>query len=442
MSAGRVTGGSWGWALILVAGLHLLTAAGSWLDGDHAEMLLMSRRLVTQATFTLAPAGERAAELPWRAASPDRPLRARFHPGTAVAVAPLVLIDRAFGWDAPPDLGRVVLLGGHLYVLGALALVAAALRRRGTSSGAAAVAVLLLGTAWPVWQVARHAGAEPVVGFLIALHLWGAAAGSRAARMGALLLLPWAHPTGFVLAPILALGGLVDEATGWAAGWRDAGAALLAAIASVASVLIVWNHLYHGSWWGGGYAAAVPSGLLKRPPATVWLQDYASQCALFVPLLVTLGAAALGDRHRGLRLLAMPLALFVGVSFLFSVFSPTLGQDPVRRLAPVWLAWGWLVGSVWDELDLRGTTAWGLIALSLVIGVYWFLLRESNIGSPSGVSYPLVWWFRLAAEGDPAGRWLGYPLALGLACGVWAWKLRGCFDRGTPSRRSGAEVNA
>jgi len=252
VSAGREAGGIWGWALLFVAAVHLLTAAGTWLDGDHAEMLLMSRRLITQGTFTLAPAGERAAELPWRPASSDQPLRARFHPGTAVAVAPLLLIDRAFGWDAPPDLGRVVHLGGHLYVLGALALVAMALRRHGASPCAAAAAVLLLGTAWPLWQVARHAGAEPVVGFLIALDLWGVAARSATTQLAALVLLPWAHPTGFVLAPILALGSLVEDETDWSAAWRQSGAALLAATVSVVSVLVVWNHLYHGNWWGGG----------------------------------------------------------------------------------------------------------------------------------------------------------------------------------------------
>lgn len=441
MSAGRDASGTWGWALVLIAALHLLTAAGSWLDGDHAEMLLMARRLVVQGTFTLAPAGEAAAELPWRPPRADQSMRARFHPGTAVAVAPLLLVDRALGWDAPPDLGRVVHFGGHLYVLGALGLVAAALRRHGASACAASAAVLLLGTAWPVWQVARHGGAEPVVGFLIALHLWGVAAGSRAASIGALVLLPWTHPTGFVLAPILALGRLAGGAPAELAAWRETVAALAAAIASVASVLVVWNHLYHGNWWGGGYAAAVPSGLLTRPPASVWLQDYASQCALFVPLLVTLGTAALGTGRDGRRLLALPLGLLLGVSFLFSLYSPTLGQDPVRRLAPVWLAWGFVVGRVWDRLELRDATAWGLLTLSLAIGLYWFLLRESTFGSPGGVSYPLLWWLERAMKGDAAWGWLGYPLTLGLAGVGGAWKLRGCFGRGAPSR-SGTEVNA
>lgn len=443
VSAGRNEGGGiWGWALLSVAALHLLTAAGTWLDGDHAEMLLMSRRLVAQGTFTLSPAGEPAAELPWRPARADQPMRARFHPGTAVAVAPLLLVDRALGWDAPPHLGLVVHLGGHLYVLGALGLVAAALRRHGASACAAVAAVLLLGTAWPVWQVARHGGAEPVVGLLIALHLWGVAAGSRAASIGALVLLPWTHPTGFVLAPILALGRLAGGAPVGPAAWRETGAALAASIASVVSVLVVWNHLYHGNWWGGGYAAAVPSGLLTRPPASVWLQDYASQCALFVPLLVTLGTAALGGGRRGLRLLATPLALFLGVTLLFSLYSPTLGQDPVRRLAPVWLAWGWLVGRVWDRLELRGATAWGLLTLNLGIGLYWFLLRESTFGAPGGVSYPLVWWLERAVDGAPAWRWLGYPLALGTAGAAAAWRLRGCFG-GTATSGSGTEeVNA
>jgi hypothetical protein len=303
--------------------------------------------------------------------------------------------------------------------------------------------VLLLGTAWPVWQVARHGGAEPVVGFLIALHLWGAAAGSRTARVGALVLLPWTHPTGFVVAPILALGSLVDEPVVAPAALREAGGALAAAVASVASVLVAWNLLYHGSWWGGGYAAAVPSGLLTAPPASVWLRDYASQCALFVPLLVMLGTAALGGGARGLRLLAVPLALFLGLSFLFSLYSPTLGQDPVRRLAPVWLAWGWLAGSVWDRLGLRGGTAWGLCALSLAISVYWFLLRESNFVSPGGTSYPLVWWLPATGDGGPALRWVGYPLALALALAgaAGAWRLRGCFCSGARSQPR-TEVNA
>jgi hypothetical protein len=86
-------------------------------------------------------------------------------------------------------------------------------------------------------------------------------------------------------------------------------------------------------------------------------------------------------------------------------------------------------------------TPWGLIALRLAIGFYWFLLRESTFVTPGGVSDPLVWWLQRAVAGEPVWGWVGYPLALGAAAAVGAWRLRGCFGGGAPSR-AGTEVNA
>src|SRR5512145_943643 len=149
MSISRDTSGpSWTCSLLFVAAFYLLTTPGLWIGGDHAEMILMSHRLVERRTFPLSPAGQTAPELPWHPRG-----RKRFFPGTAVALAPAVLVDRLLGWGAAPQLGRVVHLAGAAYVLGALALLGTAARRCGVSSLAAAVLVLLVGTSWPLWQL-------------------------------------------------------------------------------------------------------------------------------------------------------------------------------------------------------------------------------------------------------------------------------------------------
>jgi len=420
----------WPWALVFVGALYLFTATGTWWGGDHAEIILMSQRLLERGTFTLAPEGQSPAELSWKPSG-----RPRFLPGPAVAFAPFVFVDRLLGWQRPPRLGVLVHFASHVYVLCALGLLACAARRAGASPLAAAMLVLLLGTSWPLWQIVRRGGAEPVVAFWIAVFLWGSVAGSNWVRAAACLALPWTHPTGCLLAPTLALFQPVVPAVGpaprrwsWLARERVVHASV--ALAAVASVILLWNRLYHGDWWGGGYGEAARSPWFAHPPLQVWVQRYLVQCWLYAPVLMMLGLAALVQGRRGLRLLVPPLAVFLAISVFFSVYTPMLGQDFIRRLSVVWLGFGLAVGLAWDGLGLSRTVAAGLAVLNLVIGVYWFQLFEfSHYRFPGEVYYPLVLWLTWLLEGRSSLLWGSYALGLGLAAALASWKLRPLFAR-------------
>jgi len=412
----------WPAALLLVGCLHLLTTPGAWLVSDHAEMLFMARRLATAGTLTLAPAGEPLPTLPWVRTQPGVPTRSRLFPGTAVAFAPVVALDRLLGWDDPALFGPLSRLGNHALVLGALALLGASVRRRGASPRAAAMTVVLVGTAWPTWQISRHAGAEPVLAFLVAAFLWTDAATWTRLRTAALVALPWIHPTGCLLAPALALFA-VDGAA-WHAGpaRRDArrvvGVSLLASVASALAVLLVWNQLYHGHFWAGGYAGS--KGFFANSPS--WLVRYfVSDSLLLAPLpilLALVGAAAGGP--RGLRLLWLPLLLLALHLGLFAIFSTAEGQEPARRLASVWFVWGWALGRTWDRLGFGRFATGGLLVMSVLLGFYWFEMREWNYyAAPDGGYYPLVLWVTRALGRQPAWTW-AWPVALLAAAGLWA----------------------
>ncbi len=440
MSGSAVDGRSprcptWAWALLLVACVHVLTAPGTWTVSDHAEELFMARRLLTHGTFTLAPAGEPLPELPWWTPRPLEPSRSRLFPGTAVALAPLLLVDRMLGWDAPGQFGRIAHFGGSLYVLAALALLGSATTRAGASPQASSLMVVLLGTSWPLWQISRHGGAEPVLSFLLALLLYGRLANSLRTQTAACLLLPWVHPTGCLIAPGVSVFGLIEtyspgrERPRTLAVVAESRRVAAVAAASVASVLLVWNYGYHGHWWGGGYATqgATAWGLFARPPLQA-LAFYSSECALLEPVLLALAAAGANAAGRaGLRWLALAVWLLVLHLALFAVFSSSLGQEPARRLSVVWLAWGLVVGLTWDRLQLPGRAAHGLIALNLLLGFYWFELREWNYyPARDGAYYPLVLWVTLALRDGPTAA-LVIPLlavcALGLLAGARLWRL-------------------
>lgn len=431
---GPVRGGSWTWGLVLVACVHLLTTPGTWLVSDHAEELFMARRLITRGTLTLATAGEPLPELSWWKPRPGEPSRSRLFPGTAVALAPLLVIDRLLGWDAPKEFGRLTHLGGHLYVVGALALLGHAASGAGASPQASAVMVVLLGTAWPIWQISRHSGAEPVVGFLLALFLFGRLRRSFVTEALACLLLPWVHPTGCLLAPALALSGLADadfwspEQPKRALVVADVARLFAIAATSVLGVFVLWNQLYHGHWWGGGYATqGATRGLFARPPLDAVI-FYLSESLLFVPLLLALAAVGgIAAGRNGIRWLALPFSLLGLYLALFAIFSTSGGQEPARRLSVVWLAWGLVVGRTWDRLGLRGRQPHGLLAMSLLMGFYWFELREWNYyPAGDGGYYPLVVWVTLALREGPTWELL-MPVfalsALGLLAVRRLWRL-------------------
>jgi hypothetical protein len=424
---------SWSWSLVLVGCVHLLVTPGSWIVSDHAEELFMARRLITHGTLTLAGAGEPLPELPWWTPDPAAASRSRLFPGTALALLPLLAIDRALGWDRPREFGRLTHLGGHLYVWGALALLGLAVTGAGASPRAAAVMTVLVGTAWPTLQIGRHSGAEPVMAFLLAVFLWGRVSGRRRARAAACLLLPWINPTGCLLSLGLAAAALADafagrrEAAERRRAKADAGRLAAIATAAVASVLLVWNQLYHGHWWGGGYATqGATNALLARSPVEA-VAFFVSESLLFVPVLIMLavvGGVAAG--REGLRWLALAGWLLALHLALFAVFTG-LGQDPARRLSVVWFAWGFVVGITWDRLGLKGRLPHGLMAIGLLLGLYWFELREWNYyPAGDGGYYPLVIWVTLALREGPTPRLILPVLALsglGLLALQRSWRL-------------------
>jgi len=437
----------WPWALAFVGALHLLTTAGTWLVSDHAELLFMSRQLVTRGTLTLAPPGQRVADLPWIVPAREGPTRSRLFPGTAVAMAPLVALDRLMGWDDPRDFGRAAHLGGHLYLLGALAFLGAAVRASGASPQAAAVAVVLAGTAWPLWQISRHGGAEPVVAFLLAVFLWGHVRTSRRVEALACSLLPWVHPTGCLLAPMLALSEIVETGGGEAASEaprrRVARAARLLVISllSIAALILIWNGLYHGNWWGGGYANQGADQGFFASRAWPVLTQYLRDGLLLGPLpLIFAFIGALARGRGGWREIVTPAALLAAYLALFAVFSTPTGQEPARRLSVVYLAFALVAGRTWDRLSLRGVVPLGIVLMSSAIGAYWFLLRESNYyRRPDGGYDPLVLWLTLAREGRPAWQYLLPVIGL---CALLLASLAGIarLDAGrgmaVPERRS------
>jgi hypothetical protein len=409
---------------VFVGAVHLLTATGTWLEADHAEMILMSHRLVERGTFTLAPEGQRPPELYWSPA-----VRPRFLPGTAVALVPFVLLDRWLGWHQPPHLGALVHFAGPVFALVALALVADAVRRAGASDLAAALVVLLLGTSWPIWQIVRHGGAEPVVAFWIALFLWGSVAGSARARVAACLALPWSHPTGTLLAPTLALTQPIGPRPGARGGLnRDRLVHAGVALASAASVIALWQFAYHGDWWGGGYAHHARSPWFAHPPLQVWLRSYLPQCVLYAPIVTLLALLALAQGRRGLRLLLPGLAPLLVISVFFSLFTPTMGQDVIRRLAVVWLSLGLVAGLTWDGLGLGRAVAAGLVALNLAVGAYWFQLIES-VYLPDGAYLPRLLWLRWVYEGRSPLAWGSYVGAALAALALALWKTAPLFSR-------------
>ena len=385
-------------------------------------MIALARRFLRTGSFTVSRDSPLPPVVQRMQLADQGPYRPRFLPGTPLAHVPLHLVDRALGLDGPPQAGWLVHYTGHACVLLALGLLASAARSAGASPAAAAMGVVVAGCSWPVWQIARHGGAEPVVGLALAGFVWGVVSPSRATRIAVCALLPWLHPTGAVVAGVVIAAGAADPASHTAprahALFRYARGPLLAASLAALSVMLIWNLLYHGSWWGGGYAYSVPGALLTRSPLRVFLDEYLIQCATFAAIPALLAASALRQGLSGLRLLALPGGLFLAIAGLFSFLSYTLGHDPVRRLAVVWLSCAYTVARVWDGLDASPRLARGLLLLSPLLGVYWFTLREWNYyRAADGSMLPLVQWLTWWREGS-AWWWL-WPAACALL-GLWA----------------------
>lgn len=445
-------GGEWRWALVLVASVHLLSIAGGWQVTDHGEMLHMARRILTRGTLDLrspgdAPNGFMSAP----AAIPERPIRSRFVPGTSVTLAPLLLVDEAMGWGNDKQYGRVVHLHGELFGLAGLTLLGWTVRRSGGSPQATALAIVLTGLAWPFWMTSRHVGPEPVLAFLVAGFL---AAGARnddpeggrkrwpLAEATIVVLLPWVHSTGPIISLALVASRFVEELVRDDAGTDRLQGALVsvwplaaASAAGVLSVVGLWNHAYHGSWWAGGYAQFMWDRFFRTRNPLVGLWVYGNGFALqALPLLVVAG---LGARARWRPLtpgLASALCL---TAVLVVFFAPFSTDEPARRLAAACPAWGVVVGSVWDRLGWRAPTAQLVSAAAGLIGLYWLLGEAPGFYFTRwGIFYfPQVLWLRLALAGAPLWQTVGPVLALMGAALLSLGRVWALF-RATPSMES------
>jgi hypothetical protein len=421
----------WTWALLLVGCIHVLSTPGTWQVTDHAESLYTARRLLDHGTLTLADAGtQRIEALPWAAGRPGEPIRSRLSPLPAVALVPFLWADRQLGWEDPVDYGRLVHVHGHVFVLAGLALLGSTLLRSGASAGAAAVAVAAVGLSWPVWQVSRRGGPESLlfvfVSLFVAAEFEAPTRRTRLLQALVCLFVPWAHATGALLSVALAAGAFCEPLRG---------RGLLGALSQVrlpaagalagGSGLLVWNHLYHGSWWAGGYAAYAPESYFAavNPLAGLWVHVFGIAVQAPAPILLAwAGARASGGwRTAGL---ALPLALSAVLVMLFATFY---APEPARRLAAIWPAWGLVVGGTWDRLRWRTPAPQIVLAAAGVLGFYWFMAYEGRYyPGPGGLFYPSVRWLKLAIDGEPVWRTAAPAgLLFGLACLAAArtWRL-------------------
>lgn len=422
------------WApLLLVAALHAATTAGTWVASDHVEQLTQARRLLTRGSVVLGGPGEPIPELPHWPVRADRASRSRLYPGTAVAYLPFVAADAALGLDAPADFGPLAAGAGHAWVLLALGLLARVALRRGAPVAGAAAAVALVGTAWPVWQVARHAGSEPVLGAAFAAGLLAHECRSRLGLALACGVLPWVHPTGVVLAAGLACASLVDGSGDRGFAARNA----LPALAVSFAALLAWNASSHGHALAGGYGGeAGGRQYLGRDPAGAALYYLAESIRLAAIVLLPLVACGFGPRRRVLALPALLLVLHVG---LFAVLSQPTGQEPGRRLAVVWLAALPALAFGWERLRPGLGAALLLLAAALAWGLLRFWASEAHyFPAGDGTYLPLVWWLAAARAGAPLPAILVPLGTLVAAAGVAGLRtLRLAASAGTDASAAG-----
>jgi hypothetical protein len=415
--------------VLFVLCLHLLTTEGTWNVSDQAEMIYTARRLLTAQSFDFAPAGESVPGMRWLQGRPGQPLRPRLFPGTPLALLPFVAVDHALALDRDADLGFFVHVSGHLFLAAALLMMGYTLRREGASERAVIAAILIVGTAWPLWQISRRGGAEPLLALLVAGFLLARSLRSFAGQLFVMLALPWCHPTGSLLAPVLALSET---------RLARALVLLVTAVSATLSVFVLWNWLYHGNLFGGGYALyGARRAIATMNPLEV-AAAYLHASLLFAPVLflLALGGALQGGRDS-LRVVALPLALLVLHVILFSLYTTPTAVEPARRLAVVWLVLAYAVGRSFDALPLSRLAAFSLVALSMLNGLYWYRLIEAEfypwydaLGAPWAWE-PLVLWITWSIEGHPFWHSLVPVVLLSGACGCAAVQACRAFVRGS-----------
>ena len=422
--------------------LHLVTAQGTWVASDHAELIFTARRLLTARTFDFAPAGQTVPGMRWLQGEPGQPLRPRLFPGTAFALLPFVAVDHALGLDRTQDLGFFVHFSGSLFVAAALALMGFTLRREGASDRAAIAAILVAGTAWPLWQISRRGGAEALLALLVCGFLLARSMRSFAGQLIVVLALPWCHPTGSLLAPVLAVSDAVMP--GFRSRRVQTLSLLAAAVSATLSVFVLWNWLYHGNFFGGGYALyGARRAIATLNPFDV-AATYLHASLLFAPILVlfALGGALQAGRE-GLRLFALPLVLLLLHVTLFSLYTTPTAIEPARRLAVVWLVFAYAAGRSFDALPLSRLAAFSLVALSMLNGLYWYRLIEaefypwySALGEPWNWE-PLILWITWSLEGHPFWHSLVPVVLLSVAAAIAALQASQAFLKPRPFDRLG-----
>jgi hypothetical protein len=404
----------------LVAFLHVATTAGTWIVTDQSEAIHTARHWLTTGTLTLREDGVRPAEMPWLRTVKDEPVRSRQLPLTMLTHVPLVALDRLFGLERPVEHGRFVHLQGHVLVLLALALLGAAIERSTGDARGAAFAVVATGVCWPVWMASRNGCAEPVemllvAGFLVfGPDLRPQTPATQAVRAGCAFALSWVNPAGTVLALALAATAALREPrrTALVMGFAAAGGAL--------SVAIAWNWLFHGNALFGGYQKISIGGHFTL--ATLGASTAAQAKATAVQGLVLLGLALRASlRDPKAREAALgPALLYAAVFLLFAAF---VMPEPERRFAPVWPAFGLVVGLHYGSLRLRSPWPQAVLAVGFLLGFrdFFHAAGRTYLG-PDGLFWPGVLWVRMAFEGAAAAA-LGALGALGLAALVAAEKV-------------------
>jgi len=412
-------------AVAFVACLYLITLPGTWIGTDQGEMILTAQRLVERGTFTLADDGRLPVkDAPWATHRAGQPVRSRLHPATSVLSAPLVMLDRALGYRDPLRNGHVIYLQGFAFATAALALLGYFLRAAGAAPGDASLAILFVGTSYPLWTVSRAGGAEPILA-VAAIAYAGAREAARssgspdrflAVRAGCLLLMPWIHPIGFVLAPVF---GVAESL------WSEAAARRIAAVVASAGVMgslvfsLLWSYGYHGQLLAGGYAQAGGWSFFDTNPlygAWTLIRDLVRDApfVLALPLL----AALLGDaRSRA----AWPLPA-LGLALIVALFASLFEREAVRRFAPLMPLLGLPLGLGWPRLAgpieraqllVLASIAWSLQRLLAVMGAYY--------PGPDGLFYPAIVWFKLAIDQGWSASWAVPVLVLGIAL-VVLWR--------------------
>jgi hypothetical protein len=279
-------------------------------------------------------------------------------------------------------------------------------------------------------MVARDLGSEPILVTLVCAFL---AAATRTDRVQAGMqiavcsALPWVSPVGSVIGLALAAATLLDAfLDARAAGGRIARltwAPALGLALGVASVALVWNRLYHGEWWLGGYAVYTPRPFGVLHPAeglARHLQALALEGGLVLfPAAVGLLATGAPRRHG----VTLPLVLTGALLALFATFHQ---PEPARRFVVVWPAFGAIVGRTWDRLKLPAPAPQALLAAAGLLGFYWLIRSEGRrYPGPGGLFYPNVLWVERLLSG--ASLWQLLPAAVlvasGLLAGARTWQL-------------------